>query len=66
MTPERLFLDVQIGQSDGWVAGEDGVRHALRAGEAAFIRRGEIHSKGSESGVIALMVQVREFDLHMR
>jgi quercetin dioxygenase-like cupin family protein len=51
---------------DGWVAGEDGFRHALREGEAAFIRRGEIHSKGSDSGLIALMVQVRDLELQMR
>ena len=51
---------------DGWVAGEDGVRHALREGEAAFIRRGELHSKGSVSGLIAFMVQVRDLDLDMR
>ena len=45
---------------DGWVAGGDGERLALRQGEAAFIRRGEIHSKGSETGLTALMLQVRE------
>lgn len=59
----QLFFAVS---GDGWVAGEDGVRHALREGEAAFIRRGEVHSKGSETGLTALMVQVRDFDLQMR
>lgn len=51
---------------DGWVAGGDGVRHALREGEAAFIRRGGVHSKGSETGLVALMVQVRDFNVRMR
>jgi quercetin dioxygenase-like cupin family protein len=46
---------------EGWVAGGDGARHALSSGEAAFIARGEIHSKGSETGLTALMVQVRDF-----
>ena len=46
---------------DGWVAGSDGVHQALAAGEAAFISRGEVHSKGSETGLTALMVQVRDF-----
>jgi quercetin dioxygenase-like cupin family protein len=45
---------------DGWVAGEDGVRRPLAEGNAAFISRGEQHSKGSESGLTALMIQVRD------
>ena len=48
---------------DGWVAGGDGIRQPLATGEAAFIMRGEIHSKGSETGLSALMVQVRDLDL---
>jgi hypothetical protein len=32
----------------------------LSEGEAAFISRGEVHSKGSEGGMTALMVQVRD------
>jgi quercetin dioxygenase-like cupin family protein len=44
----------------GWAAGGDGERVPLAEGEAAFIHRGEVHSKGSETGMIALMVQVRE------
>jgi quercetin dioxygenase-like cupin family protein len=47
---------------DGWVAGEDGVRQSLREGEAAFIARGEAHAKGSDSGLTALMFQVRDLD----
>ena len=59
----QLFLAVS---GDGWVAGEDGVRQPLREGESAFIARGEIHSKGSDTGLTALMVQVRDFNLLMR
>jgi quercetin dioxygenase-like cupin family protein len=44
----------------GWVAGADDQRIALAEGEAAFINRGEVHAKGSESGLTALMVQVRD------
>ena len=43
----------------GWVAGVDGQQIALAEGEAAFISRGEVHSKGRES-VTAFMVQVRD------
>jgi quercetin dioxygenase-like cupin family protein len=44
----------------GWVAGGDDVRVPLSEGQAAFISRGEIHSKGSETGMTALMIQVRD------
>ena len=47
---------------NGWVAGEDGMRRPLAEGNAAFISRGEQHSKGSESGLTALMIQVRDLD----
>jgi quercetin dioxygenase-like cupin family protein len=45
---------------NGWVAGDDGVRVPLSEGEAAFIHRGETHSKGSETGLTALMIQVSD------
>ncbi len=44
----------------GWVAGGDGERRDLPEGHAALITRGETHSKGSETGMTALMIQVRE------
>jgi quercetin dioxygenase-like cupin family protein len=56
----QLFVAVS---GDGWVAGGDGGRMPLAQGQAAFIERGEIHSKGSETGMVAFMVQVRDLDL---
>ena len=47
----------------GWVAGGDEQRIALAEGEAAFISRGEVHSKGSENGMTAFMLQVRDLTL---
>ena len=46
----------------GWVAGDDGERVSISAGEAAYFARGEGHSKGSATGLRALMIQV--YDLH--
>ena len=54
----QLFLALS---GEGWVAGGDGNRLTLATGEAAFISRGEMHSKGSETGLTALMIQVRDF-----
>jgi quercetin dioxygenase-like cupin family protein len=47
----------------GWVAGADGTRRPLAEGEAAYIGRGELHSKGSEDGLTALMIQVRDLSM---
>jgi quercetin dioxygenase-like cupin family protein len=47
----------------GWIAGGDRDRLQLAEGQVAFIQRGEIHSKGSETGLTAVMIQVRELTL---
>ena len=51
----QLFLPLS---GSGWVAGDDGERVALAEGQAALFRRGETHSKGSETGMTAVMVQI--------
>lgn len=54
---DQIFLVVA---GSGWAAGEDGRRIELPEGHAAYIERGEVHSKGTESGMTAVMVQVSE------
>ncbi len=49
-----------VVSGSGWAAGADGKRVDLREGEAAHFTRGEVHSKGSEAGMTAIMVQVRD------
>ena len=56
----QLFLVVQ---GSGWAAGSNGVRIPLRAGQGAFFERGEVHSKGSETGMLSIMVQATELEL---
>jgi quercetin dioxygenase-like cupin family protein len=51
----QLFLVVA---GEGWVAGADGTRHAVRAGQGAAIAQGEVHAKGSEAGCSAVMIQL--------
>jgi quercetin dioxygenase-like cupin family protein len=53
----QLFVALS---GSGWVAGPDGERIALGEGQAAFFPRGDVHSKGSETGLTALMFQVRD------
>jgi hypothetical protein len=55
----QLFLVVH---GSGWAAGEDGQRISLRAGQGAFFETGEMHSKGSDTGMIAIMVQATRID----
>jgi quercetin dioxygenase-like cupin family protein len=49
-----------VVSGSGWAAGEDGERIELREGQAAHFALGEVHSKGSEAGMTAIMVQVRD------
>jgi hypothetical protein len=51
---------LHFAPGSGRVAGGDGERRDLPEGHAALITRGETHSKGSETGMTALMVKVRE------
>jgi quercetin dioxygenase-like cupin family protein len=53
----QLFLVVA---GSGWIAAADGVRVPLFAGQGAVLEKGEIHSKGSDAGMTALMVQVTQ------
>ncbi len=56
----QLFLVIS---GVGWAAGSDGARYQLEAGQGAFIARGEMHSKGAESTLLALIVQVEQLTL---
>ena len=56
---DQIFAPVQ---GSGWAAGADGMRHPVVVGEAALIQRGELHAKGSDSGLVALMLQVQQLD----
>lgn len=51
----QLFLVIS---GSGWVAAADGVPVPLNVGQGAFFESGERHSKGSEDGMTALVVQV--------
>jgi quercetin dioxygenase-like cupin family protein len=44
----------------GWVSGDDGVRAGVGTGDVILFERGEQHAKGSDTGMTAVMVQVRD------
>jgi hypothetical protein len=49
---------------EGWAAGADGERVSLRPGEGAYFSPDERHSKGSELGMMVLMVQSERLDIN--
>lgn len=53
----QLFIVIR---GSGWVAAADGVRRSVGVGQAAVIARGEVHSKGSVSGMSAVMIQIAQ------
>lgn len=56
---DQLFLAVE---GSGWVEGGDGKRVPLAKGEAAVFAKGEMHAKGSDAGLVAIMVQAERLD----
>jgi len=53
----QLFI-VLTGR--GWVSGHDGLPTEIGAGDVVLFDRGEQHAKGSDAGMTAVMVQVRD------
>jgi quercetin dioxygenase-like cupin family protein len=53
----QLFL--VVGGS-GWVSGPDGEQRPLGVGRGVYIARGEVHAKGSDTGMTAIMVQLAD------
>jgi quercetin dioxygenase-like cupin family protein len=45
---------------NGWVREADGPRLEVDAGQAVYFERGSVHSRGSASGLTALVVEVTD------
>ena len=48
---------------EGWVSGADGHRRSIGSGDAAYWRSGEMHAAGSETGLIAVVLQGDAFEV---
>jgi quercetin dioxygenase-like cupin family protein len=57
--PAQLFLVVE---GSGWVRGASDERHAIAAGQAAFWEAGEYHESGSETGMVAMVIEGEVLD----
>ena len=57
---DQLFLPV-LGA--GWVETDTQPRQPVAVGQAAVFRTGEVHAKGTDGGLQALMIQLTDADL---
>lgn len=53
----RLWQLFAVTSGTGWVAGSDGIRHAIASGEAVVWRPGEEHESGSDEGMSVVITQ---------
>jgi hypothetical protein len=53
-TGDQLFLVIT---GSGWVAGADGIRHPVEAGQGARWAAGEFHTSGATTSLTALAVE---------
>ena len=53
-TGDQLFLVIA---GSGWVAGDDGIRHPVQAGQGARWAAGEVHTSGTATSLTALAVE---------
>ena len=47
-----------ITRGTGWVAGDDGTRVPVKAGDAALWEAGEEHESGTEGGMAVVILEV--------
>jgi quercetin dioxygenase-like cupin family protein len=53
-TGDQLFLVIA---GSGWVAGADGMRHPVQAGQGVRWAAGEVHTSGTNTSLTALAVE---------
>jgi len=58
-TLPQLFLVIQ---GEGWVRGESPHKTSVKAGQAAFWEKEEWHESGTETGMVAVIIEGVNFD----
>lgn len=54
-----------VVQGEGYVCGEDKVKVFIRAGEAAFWRKGENHETSTTTGMMAIVIEGEDIEVNM-
>lgn len=57
-TPQLLA----IVEGEGWIRGEEGPRVPISAGGAVFWSEGEMHETGTDTGLVAIVVETKALD----
>jgi hypothetical protein len=52
-TPQLLA----VVEGEGWIRGDNGVKTPISAGGAVFWAEGELHETGTDSGLVAIVVE---------
>lgn len=55
--PTRLWQLFSVASGSGWVAGPDGARNDIEAGQALLWAPGEEHESGSDDGMTVVITQ---------
>jgi hypothetical protein len=59
-TVPQLFLVVQ---GEAWVRGQEPERISIQTGQGAYWEEGEGHEAGTETGMVAIIIEAVRFDL---
>ncbi len=54
-TPQLLA----VVEGEGWIRGEEGPKTPISAGGAVFWSEGEMHETGTETGLVAIVVETK-------
>ena len=57
MHPASTAQLLAVVEGQGWIRGEDGVKTPVTAGGAVFWSEGEMHETGTDSGMMAIVVE---------
>jgi len=59
-TTDQLFVAVQ---GEGWVRGAEPERTPIKAGQIAYWQKDEWHESGTDTGLIAILIEGDQLDL---
>ena len=57
MHPASVPQLLAVVEGEGWIRGADGDRTPISAGGAVFWSRGEMHETGTDSGLVAIVIE---------
>ncbi|HET7466496.1 MAG TPA: cupin [Candidatus Dormibacteraeota bacterium] len=59
MHPATTAQLLAVVEGEGWIRGAEGPKTGISAGGAVFWEQGEMHETGTDSGLVAIVVETR-------